>query len=69
MCLIRTSLAKYRHISQLRNVNFFETSIQQNCLKKTLSVIVGELVAFDPSMGFTVTAPGQKVTVYKGTVG
>ena len=32
-------------------------------------VIVGELVTFNPSMGFSVTAPGQKVTVNEGTVG
>ena len=31
-------------------------------------VLVGELVTFNPSMGFNVTALGQKVTVYEGTV-
>ena len=34
-----------------------------------LFVLVGELVTFNPSMGFNVTAPGQIVTVYEGTVG
>ena len=32
-------------------------------------VLVGELVTLNPSMGFYVTTLGQKVTVYKGTVG
>ena len=38
-------------------------------LKKTVFVLVGELVTFNRSMGFNVTAPGQKVTVYEGRVG
>ena len=31
--------------------------------------LVGELVTFNPSMGFNVTALGQKITVYEDTVG
>ena len=34
-----------------------------------MSVLVGELVTFNPSMGFIITALGQKITVYEGTVG
>ena len=37
--------------------------------KKTLFVLVSELVTFNPSMGFNVTSPGQKITVYGGNVG
>ena len=38
--------------------------------KKTLFVLVGELVTFHPSVGFNVTSSlAQKVTVYEGTVG
>ena len=34
-----------------------------------LFLLVGELVTFNPSMGFNVTTLGEKVTVYEGTVG
>ena len=61
-------MAKQRHISYLRNVNSFETNIKQNA-KKTLFVLVSEVVTFNLSMRFNVKATGQKVTVYEGTVG
>ena len=34
-----------------------------------LFALVGELVTYNPSMGFNVTTLGQNVTVYEGKVG
>ena len=52
---------------------FIQNEYLTKLLKKTLFVLVGELVTLNPSrampMGFNVTTLGQKVTVYEGTVG